>query len=304
MLYEPESRIRVREMRRKILFGLMLIALVLGTSLLVQAQASIVQNDLVSRKPGNKPPKPPGKGSEKGGIATGEVSAPQDENRRWAIIIGISDYSEINDLRFCDEDALDMLDALLDYGYPRDNIRLLISDGVDNNASLSDIVAAVDWLLGEVSSEEDEVVFFYAGHGSRSNYDMDGDRERRDECIISSDDQYIWDGTLTYWFDGIASQRLFFYFDSCYAGGMTDLAGYGRLICMACRENQVAFESQGLQNGLFTHYFVDQGILERKADLNTVDGIVTFEEAFDYAVANISGQTPQASDNFNDDMQP
>ena len=69
---------------------------------------------------------------------------------------------------------------------------------------------------------------------------------------------------------------------------------------MACGENQLSLESSAWQNGQFT-YYVDQGIINRKANSNG-DAYVTFEEAFDYAKANCQRQSPVANDQFTNDM--
>ncbi len=96
-----------------------------------------------------------------------------------------------------------------------------------------------------------------------------------------------------------------FFFDSCYSGGMNDLAGPNRLICMACGENQLSLESDAWSNGQFTYYFVDQAMTNNRALADTNKDLdVTFEEAFDYARANCRWQTPVASDSFADDMLP
>ncbi len=244
-------------------------------------------------KPG-KPPK---------GIATGIVSEPPPASDRWAVIIGISDYAgDEYDLEFCDDDALDFYNALITvYSWNPSNIKLLINE----QATKANILSAIDWMRANEDSN-DEVIFFYSGHGSVSRSNADNDPERKDECIIPYEIEisyYIWDGDFSEEFSTFESTRIFFYFDSCYAGGMTDLAGSGRLICMACRESQVSYEVSTYENGQFTYYFVDQGMLAGKADANN-DGLVTCEEAFDYAKANCQWQTPTASDNFPDDMLP
>ncbi len=247
-----------------------------------------------------KPPKP-GKPSK--GIATGVVSEPPQASDRWAVIIGISDYAgDEYDLDYCDDDALDFYNALTTvYGWISSHIILLI----DGQAKKASILTAIDWMRTSEDSG-DEVVFFYSGHGSGSLRNADNDRERKDECIIPYEIEssyYIWDGDLTEEFSTFESTRIFFYFDSCYSGGMTDLAGSGRLICMACGENQASWEMSQYENGQFTYYFVDQGMLAGEADANN-DGHVTCEEAFDYANANCKSQSPEASDNFPDDMLP
>ncbi|MDH7556215.1 MAG: caspase family protein [Candidatus Methanosuratincola sp.] len=235
------------------------------------------------------------------GIATGIPIELDQKADRWAIIIGISDYAgTINDLEYCDDDAIDFKNALLGMGWSEKNVILLL----DGQATKDEILSAIR----EIEKKEglgDEVVFFYSGHGS-TGVANDGDDERKDECIIPYEcqqDYFIWDGELRSAFLQFESQRMLFVFDSCYSGGMIDLAAPGRLVLMACGEKQPSLESSAWENGQFSYYFADQGLLNGKADLNGDDKI-TFEEAFDYAKANCRSQTPTASDGFAYDMLP
>lgn len=298
-----------KKMRSKTLLVALLFAITISLNLftIVQAQPETQQKgasffgfyETFRGKPSKpKPPKPP-----KGGIATGVVSNPPPASDRWAVIIGISDYAgDEYDLDYCDDDALDFSNALINvYGWSISHIQLLI----DGQATKANVLDAIDWMRTNEDSD-DEVVFFYSGHGSVSRRNADNDPERKDECIIPweiESSYYIWDGDLSEEFSTFDSTRILFYFDSCYSGGMTDLATSGRLICMACRENQVSYEISEFENGQFAYYFVDQGMLAGKADANN-DELVTCEEAFDYAKANCQWQTPTASDNFPDDMLP
>ena len=78
------------------------------------------------------------------------------------------------------------------------------------------------------------------------------------------------------------------------------MAAPGRVVCMAAIG--LAWESSEWENGQFTYYFVDQGMHLGLADANK-DGVVTVEEAFDYAVANCKMQRPKINDQFENDMQ-
>jgi hypothetical protein len=201
----------------------------------------------------------------------------------------------VNDLQYCDDDAYAFRDALEAEGW---NVILLVNEGATKAAILS--------AIADVKASEgagDQVAFVYSGHGSTGTA-SDGDSEKKDECIIPwecTSSYFIWDGNLKAAFSGFESQRIMFYFDSCYSGGMTDLAGAGRLVLMACTETQLSLESSTWENGQFTYYFVDQGMVNGFADKNS-DSIVTFEEAFDYAKANCKSQSPVASDGFASDM--
>jgi hypothetical protein len=227
--------------------------------------------------------------------------------KKYAIIVGISDYpGTLNDLQYCDDDAEDMYAALTTlYGYKSSNIHLLL----DMGASFAAIQGAINDMKSKAKAD-DEVVFFFSGHGTNGVAD-DGDREKTDEAIVSHDGNQsgsfvaIWDGQLKDWFSGFSTTRIIFIFDSCLAGGMTDLKADGRVINMACSESGLSYEDGSWQNGQFTYYFVDQGMLAGEADTyDNIAGIadVTIEEAFDYAKADCRMQKPTISDSFSNDL--
>jgi len=238
--------------------------------------------------------------------ATGVLGTNISGNK-YAIIVGISDYpGDDADLQYCDDDAQDIYDALTTlYGYNSSNIHLL----TDMDASFTAIRDAIS----DIESREvagDEVVFFFSGHGTKAVAD-DGDKERMDEAILSHNGDPsgsfipIWDGQLKDWFSDFNTSRIIFIFDSCLAGGMTDLKADGRVINMACSESGVSYEGNWGENGDFTYFFVDQGMSEGKADkYDNLPGVadVTIEEAFDYAKANCRMQTPTISDSFSNDL--
>ncbi|MEM3896750.1 MAG: caspase family protein, partial [Archaeoglobaceae archaeon] len=240
------------------------------------------------------------KGQGKPATSATGVPIPLGEGKnKYAIVIGISDYPGTeNYLNFADDDAIDMYNALVNkYGFLEENVHLLIN----SNANYSAIESAVN-AVKQKANEGDEVVFFFSGYGARGKAN-DGDKEAIDEAIVSHDGKnlvYIWDGELRDWFRDFKTTRIVFIFDSCLAGGMTDLKADGRIIVMATTENGVAYEFSDLENGQLTYYFVDEGMLQRMADTTPNDGNVTVEEAFDYAKANCIYQSPTISDFTND----
>jgi len=252
---------------------------------------------------------PPGQENKKkggGGAATGILGEPVSGSR-YAVVVGISDYpGDANDLNYSDDDAIEMAQALTTvYGFS--NVTLITDLGATREAILS----AID----DIPSDADEVVFFFSGHGARGIAE-DGDKERTDESIVvvsndSSSLTYIWDGELKGAFSEFASSRIVFVFDTCLAGGMKkDLEAPGRVIAMATTENTLSIESHDLQNGEFSYYFVDEGMLQGRANAHDYDGDeifeepeqVTAEEAFDYAKANCGYDRPTIGDYFYDDL--
>jgi len=248
-------------------------------------------------KPAAKPPKP------SAGAATGILGTTVQGNK-YAIVIGISDYPGTSaDLSYADDDAEDMYSALTTlYDFDADNV----TKYVDVEATRDKILTAIE-SIGSQATSADEVVFFFSGHGGRGKAN-DGDRELVDECIWAHDGTNlvpIWDGELAAEFAGYKTSRIVFIFDSCYAGGMTDLKAPGRVLTMATTETTLGYESDTLGNGDFTYYLVDQGMMAGKADrYNSVLDVsdVTVEEAFDYAKANCVWQTPTISDAFDNDL--
>jgi len=232
------------------------------------------------------------RGDKRPKAATGiNGSAPPDPELRWALIIGISDYAPVGeggpDLRYCDEDALDVNKTLVEkYGYLISNIILLL----DGNATKEWIMGNITLLKGWVE-EGYEVVFSFSGHGTKG---------KGQSGIIAHDRAPIWNKELAEAFAGFKTNRICFIFDSCYSGGMDGVAAPGRVVCMAAIG--LAWESSEWENGQFTYYFVDQGMYSGLADANG-DGYVTVEEAFDYAVANCKMQRPKINDQFENDMQ-
>ncbi len=243
---------------------------------------------------------PKAKGGKRAKQASTGVLGELCKGEKYAIIIGISDYpGDENDLRYADDDAVDVYNTLVNvYRFSSDNIYLLI----DRDATIDNITAAIEDVKGKAQTG-DEVVFFFSGHGARGIAD-DGDREKIDEAIVVHDGSnlvYLWDGDLKQLFSGFSTSRIFSAFDSCLAGGMTDLKATGRVIAMASTENGYSYEIPTLENGEFTYYFFEQG-MHGLADNHPQDGNVTVEEAFDYTKASCDLDRPTISDSFENDL--
>ena len=329
----------------------------------------VVKKTLLSldniRETKEKPTSPPGQdkknGSKEKYTATGALGL-LATGAKYAVVIGICDYPGTDyDLCESDGDSLHMYKALITlYGYDPANIYLFKDMGEDaeyggtyfeedttddiptitaQKPTRENILGAINTIKTTITSD-DEVVFFFSGHGAKGNAD-DGDAEDTDEAIVVhdsdgemdadgySDLDFIWDGELRSWFDGFGTTRIAFVFDSCRAGGMNDVATdidgvviNGRVISMATEETRSAYvystagedvDGDGVKDGegVFTRLFANEGMLQGLADgynqLETTDDNVAVEEAFDYAKKNIprslkGRQKPVISDNFTNDL--
>ncbi|MFC1924462.1 caspase family protein [Chloroflexota bacterium] len=256
------------------------------------------------------------------------------------------------DLFYCDDDARTMKDTLdpvdvgaedyYSYGFAEENIILLL----DSDATRDSILDAIDAVGAVVDDDDgdDEVVFFFSGHGTIQS--IGGPKGEKSKAgnnvgIISWDDDaedvaVVWDYELQGAFSGDETDRIVYIFDCCNSGGMTELGEReNSIVCMSTTESGVSYEYgqdyidadypsiPGLPpvelpgqliegQGLFTYFFVVLGMQYLQADQTDTDGVVTIEEAFDFARSNLDSisrsskgqlrQKPTIVDNFEDDL--
>src|SRR5882672_10933387 len=93
-------------------------------------------------------------------------TAPEIERKRWALIVGISDYRDIRNitsLKYAHADAQSLYDHLTDPrcgGYPPDQIRLLINEHATGAAIREGLYEFL-----QQPGPEDFVIVFFACHG-------------------------------------------------------------------------------------------------------------------------------------------
>ena len=218
---------------------------------------------------------------------------------RWALVVGISDYpGSMNDLNFCDNDAHEMKDWLMNNNFPEENIRILIDSQVTGNNFQTEI----NWITNNCDGNDD-FFFFYSGHGDKSGSTT---------SIVPYDytNGDITEGQLDNYFDQINCSRMILLFDSCYSGGLIDsLTGSNRIIITACDVDESSAESILLKQGIFTYFFL-KSYENLNADYNS-DKKVTIEEAFtythnyslNYGISHSGNtQTAQIYDNIPNDL--
>ncbi|MBT9588769.1 caspase family protein, partial [bacterium] len=91
------------------------------------------------------------------------------QGKTWAVVVGIDEYVRpaIPKLRYAVADAKLFARALQDtMKIPTDNIFLMTSDSVDENAQprLTNVAFRLGW-LSEKAQKEDTIIFYFAGHG-------------------------------------------------------------------------------------------------------------------------------------------
>lgn len=150
---------------------------------------------------------------------------------KWALLIGVNDYTKGPaqwDLRGCENDVVMTKEILTTkYGFPPENVKTLLSA----EATVENIVSAIEnWLIAQ-AVPEDIVYFHFSGHGSQTK-DSEGDEEDGlDELLCPSNmelgdvNTIITDDQLRELFARIRANNVTIVMDACHSGtGTRDLS--------------------------------------------------------------------------------
>ncbi len=243
------------------------------------------------------------------GTRSEAMAAPRIDER-WAVVIGIGEYRspEIPDLEFAPTDARAIYDFLRSDAagpFEEDHI-LLLEDGEATGDALREalfvFLQQADW--------DDLVVIYYAGHGAP-------DPNRPDNLYLLPTDADLgalastgfpmWD-VKTALRRQIAAERVIVIADACHsaganessipgaeegnaiAGGLQSLFTPSRRLTMTAADtNEFSLEdARWGGHGVFTYFLLDA--LTGAGDANG-NGIVTFNEAYDYVSRRVTDDT-------------
>lgn len=247
---------------------------------------------------------------------------------KHAIIIGLSNYegtandlcinptSSSTDTLCADGDSLNMEKTLKEV-YSYDTVQIFR----DSEASFSKIYDAV---ANMNAGSDDEVIFFFSGHSASAKFALDEKRSRTHVGLALYGSTYdsgeiIWDAQLKAWFSNLSTQRVVFVFDTCHAGTLEGyLEASNREVVMSSRADQYSYtfylggEDGNLGEGMFTHFFVLEGMYNGKADGYFLGADKTYpnisvEEAFEYSkdfvpLATFNRQIPVLNDQYENDL--
>jgi hypothetical protein len=177
-------------------------------------------------------------GSDSNTVTVDNNGGGYGEVKKYALVIGIADYRGImNDLNYCDDDALEWKNFLENKGY---SVKTLI----DRQAKASKIEAEINNLLA-LEDGNDHVVLTYSGHGAKIN--------GHGSSIISYDLYYMTHGWFELKFVNADSPHIYFTFDACEIGDFQGLISSNRVGAFAS-DNESSWETSALENGVFTYY--------------------------------------------------
>ncbi len=222
----------------------------------------------------------------------------------YALVVGVSKYKnpKVPRLEVSDRDAKAFADFLntQDKLFSKVHLTLLLNEG----ATAVEVKKHLFHKLRR-AGKNDTVVLFFSGHGSTPP-DIPGEYFL---LTHDADPQFLEatavNMTRMRFLERLDSKRVVVIADTCHAGGFK-VAGSksvqpalskflqqfkesaGRVVITSCRPDEISLEKPALGNSIFTHYLI-RG-LKNEADFNR-DGIVTLEEAYDFAYARTKDET-------------
>ena len=243
------------------------------------------------------------------------VFAQKTDVNRWAILIGVDDYIEANDLKYCGADMRSLRDHLVASGFPKDQVFLLHDKAKDRQYQpyKSNIEKQLKIILGLVQ-EDDILVLAFSGHGvhiETTSYLCPADADLKDsKSLISLDAVY---GRLK---NCEASMKLLLV-DACRndprVGGQKSLAEETRqfarslererppegvVLLNSCAPGEISWEEQKFGHGVFMHYLLEG--LEGQADEDK-NGKVSLGELSSFARRKTGVYVARR---FNDSQRP
>ncbi|MDX1674661.1 MAG: caspase family protein [Longimicrobiales bacterium] len=148
---------------------------------------------------------------------------------RWAVVVGISDYTHFGDeiggdLPGAANDARAMADVLVNkWGFAPDRVKLVL----DGDATRDRIERELTEWLPSVARSGDLVWFYFAGHGSQA-WDLNGDEpDGLDETVCPADvtrgstDRDILDDEIGAWLGALPTDNVVVVWDKCHARSST-----------------------------------------------------------------------------------
>jgi hypothetical protein len=225
---------------------------------------------------------------------------------RHALIIGIAAYQKMSRLNKTLLDAKDLHDLLLESGFHRKNIDLLL----DGKATKGRIDAALNKLASSTTSEDTTIIFF-SGHGAHFPGGLNPGEYL---CTVESDPDNlqstaISSSELSKAIKSIPAKQVVVLLDACHSGGVGDLkgehstiksglsenaynelaGGEGRVVIASCKPSEVSWELVDMRNGLFSNFLL-KGMHNEAVDH---EGAVRIFTLFDYISQEVPKYRPQ-----------
>ncbi|NQT13866.1 MAG: caspase family protein, partial [Planctomycetes bacterium] len=237
-----------------------------------------------------------------GGPGARSIVREQAVGQKWALLIGVNDYAEINDLEYCGRDVETLRDTLVAAGFPARNVFSLHDEANEAKyrPSKLNIERQLEGLLS-LMAKNDVVVVAFSGHGVHldgTSYlcPMEASLKAPERTLLSL--EYIYEQLLK----SKARQKLLLV-DACRndprpAGEKSATSGPGTdafaralekppqgiLVLTSCQPGEVSVEDPAFNHGVFMHFFIEglTGLADREEGGNQ-DERVSLLELYKFA---------------------
>ena len=230
----------------------------------------------------------------------GTALAADAPSRRWAVLVGVNDYAEIQDLSFCSEDMEALKGQLVTSGFEKDRVVLLDDQAKDRKylPFKANIERQLDLVLGLVGPD-DLVVVAFSGHGvfiDGSSYLCPAEARLEDPQATMISVEKIYDRLAKC----PASFKLLMV-DACrndpragrkslqpaksasaFAGSL-ERPPEGILLLASCAPGQISMEDKQFGHGVFMEYVLEGPRGKADAKGGNSDGKVSLLEVYRFA---------------------
>ena len=245
----------------------------------------------------------------------GQAADKKAGHQRWAILIGVDDYAQAQDLQYCGADQRAFRERLIKSGFDEENVFLLHDEAKEKKylPFKANIEKQLDLVLG-LLEKDDIVVLAFSGHGLHfggKSYICPTDAKLDDpNSLVSMDSVY----------DRLKKSPAAFKLvvvDACRndprPGGQRSLTPTdgtrqfaqtlerppeGLVLLNSCAPGEISWEEKDFGHGVFMHFLMDG--LSGQADENG-DGKVSLSELSQYAGRKTKLHVAKK---FNDSQRP
>ncbi len=235
--------------------------------------------------------------------AKAQDSPPAAQGNLWAILVGVNDYAELEDLQYCRKDVEALAEQLVKVGFPRDGVFVLTDGAADakNQPSKINFETRLKIVL-KVAKPGDLVLVSFSGHGvciSGQTYLCPSDARLDNPEATMIPLQLVYRSL-----EQSQASRKLLWVDACrndprpsgarsagaheqdVAGLVKSLAATpkGILTLASCATDQISWEDEQLGHGVFMHFLMEG--LSGKADAEEKgnrDACVSILELYNYA---------------------
>ncbi|MBN1766506.1 MAG: caspase family protein [Sedimentisphaerales bacterium] len=227
----------------------------------------------------------------------------------WAVLIGASDYAgSRNDLPECAIDVELMQETLIDvYHFPPESVHVVTGGAQEINITVVD--EELTW-LGENADGDDVALFYYTGHGDWGDWTWWDDNE----ALYLPDGRYFTESRMSEHIRQFNDDTsVVIILDTCYSGGFTSLAEVraNTWVLASSTYDQESwgyvrsYVPDGYTGSVFSSWLMEAMRDNGRLNVDTSqNGIISLQEAFNYADRNINSVTGYWFNNQNPVMAP